>query len=95
MNEAAWVSGQDYSGPGKWADTLRDTGRLELPTVKPARKRATARPVASPVCVTRVDPEALREALKLAQGDASRLSFLSDGSVIVGNVSKRRKVEHP
>lgn len=94
MNDAAWVSAADYAGPGKWQAALRDTGRLELPPKRP-RMPAKARAVVSPVSVSRVDPEALSVALSLAEGDASRLSFLPDGSVIVGNLSKRRKDEHP
>lgn len=94
MSDPTWVSSDDYVGPGKWAEALRETGRIYLPP-KGARKRPKARPQASEVQVTRVDPEALSVALSLAEGDASRLRFLPDGSVIVGNQSKRRNQEHP
>lgn len=37
----------------------------------------------SPVVITRVNPEVLKTALKLAGGDARRLKIQKDGSVIV------------
>lgn len=46
--------------------------------------RASPEP-ASPLDVRAVPREALRVALKLAQGDTSRLRFLPDGTVMVDN----------
>lgn len=72
---------------------VRDTAAVyvteELPSRITRRRRAAGRK-AEVVQIT-VDPRVLRLALKLADGDRSRLVIESEESVLVLNLSRRRR----
>jgi hypothetical protein len=50
-----------------------------------ARGRSSRRPKPAPVTTVRVSPVVMTEALRLAEGDAARLSILSATTVLVRN----------
>lgn len=93
MSDRTWVSSANYAGPGKWEEVAK--GRADTEARKAPEKPSKPRKVSAPVVTLKVDPRVLKEALRLAEGDASRLSIQQDGTIIVGNASKRRGSEHP
>lgn len=59
--------------------------------VKPKKSRVTRRVKAVEVNVVKVDPRVMEAALKLADGDHTRLTIEKDGSVIVWNGPRTTK----
>lgn len=76
--------------PGTSEDGGGMSGAFRLHSAAMAKHRKSKEDREFPVSVTRPDPLAWQQALRVAGGDASRLHVEPDGSVIVANRPRKR-----